>query len=339
MTRSTGGKATISDVARAAGVSTATVSRALNDSSKVTEATKKKVEQAVRSTGFVMNAQGRALAVGRAESIGILVTEPLDEIFVDPTFSVILRGISEALAQTPFLPVIVQASTEFERERALRHFQRRSVDAVIDISPYTGDEVLEALSTMSLPVVLCGQLDDPRFEGVFSNVYADDEEGARIAGKAMLDRGRRRIGAILGPEDNPASVDRLVGYREVLGDALAPDGVVFAEAWDAAAGYAAARQILAKVPDLDGILAGSDRIASGVLDELEVRGISVPDTISVIGFDDHAVAQATTPPLTTVRQPLREEGGVAAQIAIDMIEGAHPRTVVMHTELIERDSL
>ena len=145
---------TIGDVARVAGVSRATASRALNDSPAVTEDTKEKVRAAVKETGFVMNAQGRALAVGRAESVAILVTEPLDELFQDPTFASILRGITEGLAETPTLPMLLQASSAAEHRRALRHFERRSVDAVIDISPYVGGDMLEAIKGGDLPFVL-----------------------------------------------------------------------------------------------------------------------------------------------------------------------------------------
>lgn len=329
---------TLADVARAAGVSRATASRALNDSSLVTPETTRRVRAAAQETGFVPNALGRALAVGRAQAIAVLVTEPLDELFSDPTYAVLLRGITERLAHTPYLPMLLQASSQFERDRAERHLERRSVDAVIDISPYVGGAVLDALTGLHLPVVLCGQLEGDPYRDVFSTVYADDVEGATLAAEAMRRRGRRHIAAILGPRENPASVDRLRGYQSVLGELLPDDRAVFT-GWDSVAGLAAARDLLEREPEIDGILAGSDRIALGVLDALATAGRSVPGDVSVIGFDDHAIAATSTPPLTTIRQPLLDEGRTAAETAIAMIDGAGPTTTVMHMELVTRGSL
>ncbi len=332
------GSATITDVARVAGVSRATASRALNDSAAVTAQTKAKVAAAVQQTGFVMNAQGRALAMGRAESIAVLVAEPLDELFSDPTYGVILRGISERLSSTPTLPMLLQASTELEHERAIRHFRHRAVDAVIDITPYVGGVMLEALGRQSLPVVLCGQIEDQPYEGIFSIVYADDVEGASIAAHAMLARGRRDVIAILGPENNPAATDRLCGYRAVLGDMLDDSRVVFT-GWDEASGFEAAKRLVETHPTVNGVLAGSDRIAVGAMAALSAAGRSVPRDVSVIGFDDHTIAAGALPALTTIRQPLLEQGRLAAELALDMIDGDPPRTIILHTELIHRGTL
>lgn len=332
------GATTITDVARVAGVSRATASRALNDSTAVTAQTKAKVAAAVEQTGFVMNAQGRALATGRAQSIAVLVAEPLDELFSDPTYGVILRGISERLSSTPMLPMLLQASTEVEHERAIRHFRHRAVDAVIDITPYVGGVMLEALSRQNLPVVLCGQLDEQPYEGTFSIVYSDDVEGAAMAANAMRLRGRQDVIAILGPQDNPAATDRLQGYRSTLGSSLADTRVEFT-GWDEASGFDAARRLLIAHPSLDGLLAGSDRIAVGAMSALAAAGRSIPSDVSVIGFDDHAVATHSTPALTTIRQPLLEQGKLAADLALAMIEGEEPRTIVLHTELITRATL
>lgn len=329
---------TITDVARVAGVSRATASRALNNSPAVTADTKAKVAAAVSETGFVMNAQGRALATGRSQSIAVLVAEPLDELFIDPTYSVILRGISEHLSNTPVLPMLLQASSAVEHERAIHHFRHRSVDAVIDITPYVGGVMLEALSNQSLPVVLCGQLEGQPYDGIFSVVHTDDVEGATVAATAMRERGRGNVATILGPEDNPASTDRLRGYRSVLGGQLDNSRVAFT-GWDEASGYRAMLDLLEVHPTVDGVLAASDRIAVGAMGALAAAGRSIPDDVSVIGFDDHAVAAQANPSLTTIRQPLLEQGRLAAELALAMIDGADPRTVILHTELIRRDSL
>lgn len=329
---------TIGDVARVAGVSRATASRAINDSPVVTPETKLKVQAAIKETGFVMNAQGRALAIGRAEAIAILVTEPLDELFEDPTYRSILRGITEGLLETPTLPILLQAWSPAEHRRALRHIERRSVDAVISISPYIGGDMLDALRTGTLPVVLCGQLEGQPYEAVFSSVYADDVVGARLAGERMVQRGRRRVAVVNGPATNPAAADRFIGYAEALGDVF-DQRLALSTGWDSDSGFEAMRRLLELEPRIDGVLAGSDRIASGVLAALAAAGRSVPGDVSVIGFDDHKLAATATPPLTTIRQPLIQEGRVAAELALELIEGGAPRTVVLDMELVERDSV
>ena len=143
---------------------------------------------------------------------------------------------------------------------------------------------------------------------------------------------------MLGPQDNPAVVDRLRGYRAVLGEDL-PDTNVIYTGWNSGDGYQAMHQILAREIAFDGVLCGSDRIAAGVITALNEAGLSVPADVSVVGFDDHEIAACCVPALTTVRQPLREEGHMAANIALDMITGAEPTTSVMHMQLIQRDSL
>lgn len=332
------GPVTIADVAREAGVSTATASRAINDSPKVTAKTKQRVADAVARTGFVRNALGHQLAVGRAEALALLITEPFDELFLDPTYASIMRGVAERLASTPTLPVLVQAWSQLEHDRALRHLQRRAFDAVILISPYVGGDMLKILASEALPVVQCGQLPGAPYEGIFSTVYADDVEGAMLAGRLMVERGRRRIGVINGPASNPAATDRMAGYRESLG-ALFRDDLATHTGWDSAAGLEAMRHLLALDPGIDGILCGSDRIAVGALAALQAAGRSVPEDVSVIGFDDQTFAATTTPPLTTVHQPLLEEGRIAAEMALAMVDGQPARTTVLQTHVVLRSSL
>lgn len=338
MSQANKSQATLADVAAAAGVSRSTASRALNDSPRISEATKQRIRSIAHEIGFVPNARGRALAVGRSETIAILVTEPLRELFGDPTYSAFLGGITEQLSESEQLPVLLQASSDRERERVRRHLERRSFDAVINISPYEGSELLDALRDLRIPTVLCGQLEGHPYRDAFSTVYSDDVEGAVLAATAMVRRGRTRCVAILGPEGNPAAIDRARGYRQVLGDALPADRVVFT-GWGASDGFLAMRHLLERRPDIDGVLAGSDRIAAGVIEALREQGLNVPADVSVIGFDDHPIAATTTPPLTTIHQPLHEEGCLAAQTALAMIEGADPTTTVLHMELVERSSV
>ncbi|WP_390134814.1 LacI family DNA-binding transcriptional regulator [Bifidobacterium apicola] len=329
---------TLHDVAQKAGVSRSTASRALNGSKRISRQTTQRVKDAARALGFVANAQGRALAIGRSETISILITEPLDELLSDPTYGAFLRGISEELSHTSYLPVLMQASSAFERKRVQTHLEQHTVDAVINISPYEGMELLKSIQNQHLPAVLCGQLQNNPYTTVFSNVYSDDVEGAAMAAKAMQKRGRKQIAIILGPADNPAVPDRLEGYRSVYGAGLDESRIVYT-GWDESSGYSAISHLLDLDISIDGLLAGSDRIAAGAIAALASRNLSVPDDVSVIGYDDHPIAARIKPRLTTIHQPLLEEGRVAAQLALAMINGEEPSTKILHMRLINRESL
>lgn len=332
-----GKRATIADVARAAGVSRATASRVLNNSPLVSLATSDRVRAAMLEVGFSPSAAGRALATGRTDAIAVLLTESLDELFQDPTFGRLLEGISEALSGLMVLPLIVPAATDRERERALRHFQNRRADAIISISPYEGSEILHRIAREAVPVVLCGQLEGNPFEGLFSCVYADDIEGARKAGAYIVKSGHHRVAVINGPRSNPAAVDRLTGYEMALGPRFRKDLVVNT-GWDEASGHAATLSLCAQDAQIDAILAGSDRLALGALAALNTLGKRVPEDVAVIGFDDHKLAGQADPPLTTIRQPMVTEGRIAVDMALELIAGGEPRTQVLPMDLIVRES-
>lgn len=145
-------RVTLADVAKAANVSRSTASRALNNSPRISRETTARIKKIADSMGFIPNAQGRALAVGRNETIAILITEPLDELFDDPTYAMFISGITEKLSESSYLPVLLQASTDFERHRVQQHLERRSFDAVIDISPYANNYLLEEMYKLRIPL-------------------------------------------------------------------------------------------------------------------------------------------------------------------------------------------
>lgn len=340
MTRRTASRrtaATLQDVADLIGMSKATVSRALNGSPKVTEDTKERVRAAAEQVGYVMNPQARALALGRAEAIAIVFTEPLDEMFADPTYAMVVRGIHEGLAETTTAPFLLQAATSFEQARARRRLAQGNADAVIALTPYIGQELLSSLEEAALPTVLCGQPGARERTSAMAHVYADDVVGARMAAHHLLSCGRRRIAVLSGPEDNPAAVDRVMGYREIL-DPVCPPVSVSYGAWDVVSGLERMETLLQGDPHIDGMLAASDRIAAGALAALQRHGRRLPEDISVIGFDDHRIATETTPTLTTVHQPLVEQGRQAATLALEMADGAPARDIVLEMSLVRRES-
>jgi DNA-binding LacI/PurR family transcriptional regulator len=330
-------RATIGDVARLAGVSKATVSRVLNGSDLVTPQTREQVEKAMDEADYSVSWQAQTLATGRSDAIAILVTEPFAVMWSDPTFASILQGVYAGLATTTRMPILLHASSAEEQMKARRLLDRRIVDGVIHLTPYEDHELLAHLERAQMPTVLCGRLPGDPFEGRFSTVYADDEIGAALAARHLRRMDRTQPVALLGPEENPATADRLSGYRMVLGEALAEDRVRYGS-WDEHGGSQMAESLLADIPEVDALLCGSDRIAAGALSVLRQRGLTVPEDIAVIGFDDHPLAAHTDPPLTTIAQPMKGEGETAVELVLKLIDGAQPRTVVLPMELVQRAS-
>lgn len=331
-------RATMRDVARLAGVSKTTVSRVLNGSDLVTEETRTQVEQAMQEAGYVVSYQARSLATGRSNAVALLITEPFQDMWIDPTFASILGGTYSALSSTPLTPLLLQASTPAEQSKVRSLLEQGVVDGIIHLTPYVDTVLLEHLSTMRTPTVLCGRLPGDPYVSQFSTVYADDEIGAELAAEHLAERGRSLPVALLGPRANPAALDRLKGYRAVLRDLLPDERVHFGE-WDERSGYQAAAQLLATDMSIDSLLCASDRIAVGALKALEEAGRSVPEDVSVIGFDDHPLAAQSTPPLTTVAQPMVSEGEAAVSLLTELLEGGAPRTEVLPMELKRRESV
>lgn len=333
----TSSRATMRDVARLAGVSKTTVSRVLNGSELVTQETRDQVEAAMREAGYVVSYKARSLATGRSDAVALLVTEPFEEMWRDPTFASILTGTYRALSSTRLTPMMLQASTSDEQAKVRRLLEQGVVDGIIHLTPYVDEVLLEHMASMRTPAVLCGRLPGDPYVGQFSTVYADDVIGAALAAHHIADRGRQHPVALLGPKENPASVDRLAGYRSVMGAELSADRVIFGP-WDELGGYRDLSDLISQGVTFDAVLCASDRIAVGALAALREAKVRVPEDVSVIGFDDHPLAATAQPPLTTVAQPMVSEGQVAVSLLLELMDGSRPRTEVLPMELKTRSS-
>ncbi len=330
-------RATIADVARLAGVSRATVSRVLNGTAVVARDKEQAVHEAIDQTGFLVSTSARHLATGRTDSMAVILTEPIDELLEDPTYATVLKGIMDGLADTPMTPTLYMAATQGERSKSLRLFRRGAADALIHLSPYTDDELLVDLADTDIPVVLCGQTAG-ELEGMdgFSKVYSDDRIGAQSAARHLLDHGAARVGALMGPRENPATTDRIEGLVAMLGEHLTA-GPVYGS-WDESSGAHMATGLLSACTPFDALACGNDRIAAGAIRALQVAGVRVPQDVLVIGFDDHPIATTFRPSISTVHQPFHLQGVRAVGIARAMIEGDAPRTEILETQVFERES-
>jgi LacI family transcriptional regulator len=330
------GRVTIRDIARAAGVSVATVSRVINGRPDVSPQTRDAVLRVARAHNFTTNRSARALSVGRTGLIGFTVP------FVDQNyFTGILSGAAEALYEQEQRVVLCPTHHEHDREvTLLERLMNGTTDGAIVLLPEESNEELRRLQDYGYPFVVA----DPRQpldEGIPA-VSASHSAGARAATDHLVRLGHRRIGLITGFRGWTATEERLEGYKAALAAAglpFLPELVVEGQ-FNAESGYAAGRELL-ELPDRPtAIFASNDNMAAGALRAALGRGLRVPDELSVVGFDDTELARILAPRLTTVRQPLAELGRTAVSLLNRLIEGQRIEAlrVELSTRLIVRES-
>jgi len=325
---------TMDDVAHAAGVSRGTVSRALNGGRNVSGPALSAINKAICKTGYVVNPHARSLATQRAMSVAFVLSEPQDRLFEDPNFHILLHGCTQALADNDITVLLTLAGTPEERKRVSRFVTAGHVDGVLLVSTRSGDALVDDLLAQDVPVVACGR--PLGHERDISYVAADDRDGARQMVLYLRSQGYRRIGMITGPPDTSGGVDRLAGYRDVLGDA--PESLVVHGEYTQAGGDAAMTCLLAGESDVDAVFVASDLMAAGALAALRRAGRRVPEDVAVAGFDDSRIAAACHPPLTTIRQPWGRISTEMARLLLRLVEGDENAAVILPTELVIRES-
>ncbi|MDJ0383108.1 LacI family DNA-binding transcriptional regulator [Streptomyces sp. G-G2] len=349
----TGAAPTLEDVARAAGVSRATVSRVVNGIRNVDPAIRQAVRRAVDDTGYVPNRAARSLVTRRAGAVALVVsgagTDAPDEfaarVFQDPFFGRVVSGVVRALRPRGVHPVLMCAETDSERAELVAYLAQGGADGALLVSTHPHDPLPRLLARAGLPAVLFAR---PEPDVPLPSVDLRHRDGGALAAGHLRERGRRRIAVIAGPADVPASRERVTGFIEAMagsGSGLAgepPGGsarpVAVAQAdFTVEGGERAMRLLLAQQPDLDGVFAANDLMAQGACLVLHEYGRRVPRDVAVVGFDDSSAATACRPRLTTVRQPVEE---MAAEMVRLLLDGEAPtRTPVLFApELIVRDS-
>jgi len=324
------------DVADAAGVSRGTVSRVLNGAAHVSPASLAAVQAAMRATGYVVNQSARSLVTRRSGAVAFVLSEPQDRLFEDPVLSVLLRSCTQILGEQDRSLMLMLASNPDERARVLRFVRGGHVDGVLLVSTHSGDPLAQQLHATGLPLVVCGRPLDAGLSAAY--VAADDRGGARLMTQYLLDRGRQLIATVAGPKDTAGGQERLAGFRDVLGARAVDRAIVQAADFSIEAGRAAMTELLRNSPDLDAVFVASDLLAVGALQALHDAGRKVPEDVLVGGFDDSAVASATRPPLTTVRQPLTQVAAEMVEVLLRLVEGRPASSRVLTTELVRRES-
>lgn len=331
--------ASLTEIANVAGVSVATVSRVLSGSTHpVSEQTRERVHRAADVLGFHPNMLARGLVTNRSNTIAVLVHD-----ISDPYFAEIVRGLEDCAHEHRYQLFISSSDRDPDRELAyVRAFLSHRVDAIIfaggGFHDATYRQALDALLTPfegSNAVVRLSPSDDER-----PFIAADNEGGAAMMTRHLIELGHRTIGFIDGPPDFPPSAERSAGYRAALREAgIEPEPELIESGhFTEEGGAAAAAALLARRPDLTALFAANDLMAFGALRELQSRAVDVPGEVSVAGFDDVRMASHLHPSLTTVRVPMYELGQQAFFLAMKLLTGERPEARRLPVELQVRES-
>jgi DNA-binding LacI/PurR family transcriptional regulator len=332
-------------VAARAGVGRGTVSRVINGSPRVSEATRAAVEAAVAELGYVPNTAARALAANRTDAIALVVPEPETRFFAEPYFSDMLKGVGAEISDTEMQLLLIFAGSDRERRRLAQYLAAHRVDGVLLVSVHADDPLPDLLSQMEIPVVISG----PRSATeTLASVDSDNYGGARQAVEHLLERGRRTIAHITGRLDVYGAHRRVDGYRDALREAGHEVDELLIEPGDftEGGGRRAMAALLERRPHLDAVFAGSDVTAAGARQALREAGRRIPDDVALVGYDDSAIARHMDPSLTSVRQPIEEMGRRMIDLLLAEIADRRPavsrslerRQVILPTELVVRAS-
>jgi LacI family transcriptional regulator len=328
---------TIKDVAKAANVSVASVSRALNGSSSVTEETRKLVLETARALRYVPHTGARSLSTSRTNTIGVVLPDLYGEFF-----SELIRGVDLAARRRGLHLLVSSSHGDAEEAGAALRAMRGRVDGLIVMSPHVDAGFLAANLPDTLPIVLLNTHDAGQH---CSSLTVDNYGGAAAMVQHLVEIGHRRIMMISGPANNFESEERLRGFRETLAR-LVPDHdpnelTVLHGDFTEESGYRAGHQLqtLKRLPDA--VFAANDMMAIGCLFALGEAGLQVPRDLALVGFDDIPTARFITPPLTTVRVRMTDMGSRALEtlaFQVENPEGTRRSSQVLQTELVVRRS-
>lgn len=329
---------TIRDVARVAKVHPGTVSRALNDETRalVNEDTAERVLRAAERLGYRPNRIARGLKTSRSYTIGVLIPD-----ITNPLFPPILRGIEDRLGEEGYTSLIVNTDNDAERERThLEAMRARQVDGFIAATARLDRELLAEIATLAKPLVLVNRsLEDRSVPAVTVN----DRQGIWLAVQHVVALGHKRIGHVGGPQNLSTGHRRHLGFVESIhaaGLEAPSEWVRFGTRFIEEEGARVCAQLLDSASDLTAIVAANDLLAIGCYDAIEERGLSCPEDISIVGFNDMPFVDRLRPPLTTVRIPQREIGTVAADLLLQRLaDGSRSaREILLEPNLIVRGS-
>jgi DNA-binding LacI/PurR family transcriptional regulator len=313
-------RVSIKDIAKAAGVSHSTVSRALSDSSLVSDETKAHIQRLAKEMGYSPDSLARSLVTRQTHTVGVVVTT-----IADPFIAEVVQGIEATAQDHGYTVILCNSGAVPEREiAAVEMLRSKRVDGVIVTSSRLGTLYLEHLERIGVPIVLINNHNEESGRYTFT-VTVDNRHGGHLATKHLIDLGHRRIAYVTAPADHSSDLDRLTGYRQALGEAgLEADSSLIIPGNGRADGGEAAFEILKGLDRLPtAVFCYNDMTAIGLMTSARQWGMSVPRDLGVVGFDDIPFATYCYPPLTTIAQPKIEMGQLAMKMALSLMTIDH----------------
>ena len=321
-------RVTIYEVADAAGVSVATVSRALNGG-RVAPQTRARVLRVAEELGFSPSPAARVLATGKSRAIGVVIPDA-----TGPLYGRMLRGIGLELAQAGYTYLVESSERDPGREaRVLRDLSARDVEALVLIGSGLGSQALAEMRR-ELPELVLVEREGAALEAPMITI--DNVAAGERATRHLIEHGHTRIAHVAGPRR--AGRERLEGWLRALAAAGLEPGPVVEGGFTEAGGYRAAAE-LAAMGGFTAVFVASDRMALGAYRAIREAGLRVGEDVSVIGFDGLEFGAYLDPPLATLRQPAQQLGQAAARAALAVLRGERPENVVLPCELVPRASV
>jgi DNA-binding LacI/PurR family transcriptional regulator len=328
---------TIDQVARAARVSSATVSRVLNGTAKVSPDKEKAVRKAVARFNFTPNATARRLAGGRTGLIALLMEESNEEFFLNPFWGQVVQGFSSAITDAGLHPLLLIRPKRATEDSLFSTLRAGQMDGLAIFSWHRPLRSFEKMLDPKMAVVFGGDLGGSK---KYPFVDVDNVKGGYLATKHLIDSGCKNIVTITGDLKLQSGRDRLEGYEKAItisGMKLNEDFVIHGDYTQSKA-EELMRQLIKRKVKFDGVFAGNDLSAMGVINILLQSGIAVPGKVKVVGFDDSPVASRNHPSITTVRQPIRELGAQVAQSLLSILNGEDVEDKILDVKLVTRQS-
>ena len=323
----------IEDVANAAGVSTATVSRCLNTPDKVVEETRTRVMAAVQALGYAPNFSARALVAKRTQTIGAVIPTMENAVFAEG-----IQAFQDVLQAKGFMLLIASSGYDPDAEaHALRTLVARGADGVLLIGFDRDDSVYDFLDTQAIPAVVAWAHAD---NGPLPSVGFDNAAAMEQLVTHAIDLGHAQVGIISGIQTgNDRARARITGAQAALHRAGLSAATVVETSYGFLQGAEALEQLLQTAPDVTLAICGNDVLAAGAVRRARMLGLSVPNDLSITGFDDIGLAELVDPPLTTVRVPHRAMGQAAAERSLSRGTGKTADSLKLEAQLCLRDSL
>jgi len=327
---------TVLNVAKRAGVAPITVSRVINNSVHVSQATRKRVEAAVKELGYVPNTIARGLRSKRTKTLALVVTD-----ITNPYFTLMSRGVEDVAGNSDYTVVYCNTDeSETKEEKYANILAQRQVDGVLLVPAGGNDKTIKFLETNGINIVVL----DRRVSGVKTDfVCSDSKDGANRLIKLLIGLGHKRIAIITGPKKVSTAVDRVTGYKQALTESglIECGELIYYGSFNQQSGYELTKQMMAQSPRPTAIFGANNFIVLGIIKALSELQLKVPEDVSVVGFDDFPESMLVRPFFTAAIQPAYEMGRLATELLLKRLMGELTggfQRIILPIEIIERQS-